>query len=196
MKKTSFLALLWACAASLIAQDVTYNKTVDEIWGGRVFMELNGQYAGVSRKDAGIAWPTNDKTVMVYCLRVPRMNVRADAVFTPKAGRTVTFNLRVVKASTGEVITEHTSQMQCKTSLEQTMEIMPDLVFPADTWYRFEITCPKCGNSPNCASNVNQRWPWAIPPSSWLPAYICTPMPPQTKMPLAVNLMTGFIRRV
>lgn len=146
MKKTSFLALLWACAASLIAQDVTYNKTVDEIWGGRVFMELNGQYAGVSRKDAGIAWPTNDKTVMVYCLRVPRMNVRADAVFTPKAGRTVTFNLRVVKASTGEVITEHTSQMQCKTSLEQTMEIMPDLVFPADTWYRFEITCPK-GNS-------------------------------------------------
>ena len=120
-----------------------YNKTVDEIWGGRVFMELNGQYAGVSRKDEPITWPSNDKTVMVYCLRVPRLNVRADAVFTPRAGKTVTFNLRVVKASTGEVITEHTSQVECKNATEQTLEILPDFVFPSDTWYRFEITCPK-----------------------------------------------------
>lgn len=146
MKKISLLTLLWVCTVSLFAQDVTYNKTVDEIWGGRVFMELNGKYAGVSRKDAGIAWPTNDKTTMVYCLRVPRGHVRADAVFTPRVGRTVTFNLRVVQASSGEVITEHTSSLACKTATEQTLEILPDTIFPSDTWYRFEITSPK-GNT-------------------------------------------------
>lgn len=146
MKKNSFLALLWICTTFLLAQDITYNNTVDEIWGGRVFMELDGQYAGVSRKDEGIAWPANDKTVMVYCLRVPRANVRADVVFTPRYGKTVSFNLRVVKASTGEVITEHTSQLECKTTAEQTLEIMPNVAFQTDTWYRFEITSPR-GNA-------------------------------------------------
>ena len=143
MKKFSFLAVLFFCATALFAEDITYNKTVDEIWGARVFMELNGGYAGVSRKDEGIAWPSNDKTVMVYCLRVPRGHVRADAVFTPRAGRTVTFYLRVVMASTGEVITEDTCTVACKSSAEQTAEIMSDVTFPTDTWYRFEITSPK-----------------------------------------------------
>ena len=116
--KIFVFALLWACAYSLSAQEITYNKNVDEIWGGRVFMELNGKYAGVSRNDAGISWPTNDNTVMVYCLRVPRGHVRADAVFTSRSGRKVTFNLRVVMASTGEVVTENTCSMDYKTSAE------------------------------------------------------------------------------
>ena len=146
MKKITLLTLLLVSTVSVFAQDITYNKTVDEIWGGRVFMELNGGYAGVSRKDEPITWPSNDKTVMVYCLRVPRGHVRADAVFTPRAGRTVTFYLRVVQASTGDVITEDTCKVTCKTSAEQTAEIMPDIVFPSDTWYRFEITSPK-GNT-------------------------------------------------
>ena len=145
--KIFVFSLLLACAFSLSAQEITYNKNVDEIWGGRVFMELNGKYAGVSRTDAGISWPTNDKTVMVYCLRVPRGHVRADAVFTSRSGRKVTLNLRVVMCSTGEVVTENTCSMDYKTSAEQTLEILPDFVFPADTWYRFEITCPKGSTS-------------------------------------------------
>ncbi|MBO7067477.1 MAG: discoidin domain-containing protein [Bacteroidaceae bacterium] len=143
--KTHFLTVaLLSCVTSLLAQDITYSSTVDEIWGGRVFMELDGQYAGTSRQDTYTTWPTNDQTVMVYCLRVPKAHVRADVVFSPKAaGRTVTFNLRVVRASTGEVVTEHTSTIACTSSAEQTAELMPDFVFPADTWYRFEITSPK-----------------------------------------------------
>ena len=146
MKINFLLAFLCTCTISLFAQDITYNKTVDEIWGGRVFMELNGKYAGVSRIDEGIAWPTNDRTVMVYCLRVPRSHVRADVVLTPRAGRTVTFNLRVVQANTGEVITENTCSLTCKKAEEQTLELLPDFTFPSDTWYRFEITSPK-GNT-------------------------------------------------
>ena len=90
MKRISLFTLLWGFTFLLFAQDVTYNKTVDEIWGGRVFMELNGRYAGVSRNDAGISWPTNDKTVMVYCLRVPRGHVRADAITAVSAIRSAT----------------------------------------------------------------------------------------------------------
>jgi hypothetical protein len=143
MKTYSLLSFFIVWVTALSAQDITYNKTVDEIWGGRVFMELNGQYAGVSRNDTYITWPSNDKTVMVYCLRVPKAHVRADVVFTPKAGKTVSFNLRVVQASTGEVITENTCSVECKSSEEKTIELLPDFVFPADTWYRFEITSPK-----------------------------------------------------
>ena len=147
MKVRCLLAFLFVFATTLLSQDITYNKTVDEIWGGRVFMELDGQYAGVSRNDTYINWPTNDKTVMVYCLRVPRGHIRADAIFTSKARKTVTFNLRVVKASTGEVMTEHTSQLECKAAAEQTLEIMPDFTFQVDTWYRFEITSPQGSNT-------------------------------------------------
>lgn len=143
MKNLSLFAAILSCAASLFAQDITYNKTVDEIWGGRVFMELDGNYAGVSRNDTYITWPTNDKTVMVYCLRVPKAHVRCDVVFTPKPGKAVTFNLRVVQASTGEVITENTCKVDYTSTEEQTAELMPDVVFPSDTWYRFEITSPK-----------------------------------------------------
>lgn len=145
--KTYFLlfAILFI-PVSLFGQDITYNSTVDEIWGGRVFMELDGNYAGVSRNDTYITWPANDKTVMVYCLRVPRAHVRADVVFTPKSGKTVTFNLRVVRANTGEEVLTNTVSVECKTSAEQTIELLPDFLFPADTWYRFEITSPR-GNA-------------------------------------------------
>lgn len=143
MKNYSWLVAFMLCTVATSAQDITYNSTVDEIWGGRVFMELDGKYAGVSRNDTYITWPTNDKTVMVYCLRVPKGHVRADVVFTPKGKKTVKFNLRVVQANTGEVITEDSCTVKCTSTAEVTAELMPDLVFPTDTWYRFEITSPK-----------------------------------------------------
>ena len=180
MKKRFLLAILCTCTISLFAQDITYNKTVDEIWGGRVFMELNGKYAGVSRIDEGIAWPTNDRTVMVYCLRVPRSHVRADVVFTPRAGRTVTFNLRVVQANTGEVITENTCSLTCKKAEEQTLELLPDFTFPSDTWYRFEILHKE----------------WGIRLSLWPLVFICTATPVQTRVLLQVKHTIGFIRKV
>jgi hypothetical protein len=146
MKIQILLILFLQCAISAFAEGIVYNKTVDEIWGARVFMELNGKYAGVSRNDEAITWPSNDKTVMVYCLRVPKSHVRADVVFTPRSGKTVTFNLRVVQASNGNVITENTCTVNCKSSAETIAELMPDIAFPSDTWYRFEITSPK-GNT-------------------------------------------------
>lgn len=138
---------------SLVAQDITYNSTVDEIWAGRVFKELDGKYAGTSRSDSYTTWPSNDKTVMVYCLRVPKAHVRADAVLAPRSGKQVTLNLRVVNANTGEEVLTHTATTTNTSAVEQTVEIMPDFVFPADTWYRFEITSP---NGNNCMSRFSK----------------------------------------
>lgn len=146
MKTTTLFLSLILMSLFAMAQDITYNKTVDEIWAGRVFKELDGKYAGTSRSDNYTTWPSNDKTVMVYCLRVPKGHVRADAVYTPRAGRNVTFNLRVVRANTGEEITVYTSSRAATSAKEDTLEIMPDVNFPADTWYRFEITSPN-GNT-------------------------------------------------
>ena len=154
MKTYAFIVAFFLCSICVLAQDITYNKTVDEIWGGRVFMELDGKYAGTTRNDTYTTWPTDDRTVMVYCLRVPKGHVRADVVFTPRAGKTITFNLRVVRASTGELITENTCSVECKTSAEQTVELLPDFEFPADTWYRFEVISPR-GNS-----NISQFTKW------------------------------------
>lgn len=142
MKTTTFFIALFLSFISVTAQDITYNKTVDEIWAGRVFKELDGKFAGTSMSNNYTTWPSNDKTVMVYCLRVPKGHVRAEAVYTPRSGRKVTFNLRVVRANTGEEIMTHTASRTATAAREDTLEIMPDVNFPADTWYRFEITSP------------------------------------------------------
>lgn len=143
MKTTFILLLMHLTAMTVFAQDIKYNSKVDEIWGGRVFKELDGKFAGTSMSGSYTTWPSNDRTVMVYCLRVPAGHVRADALITPRSGKTVTFNLRVVRASTGEVITEQTSSFTAASSAEQTVELMSDTQFPKDAWYRFEITSPQ-----------------------------------------------------
>ena len=36
MKTYAFIVAFFLCSICVLAQDITYNKTVDEIWGGRV----------------------------------------------------------------------------------------------------------------------------------------------------------------
>ncbi|MCR5138769.1 MAG: DUF3472 domain-containing protein [Bacteroidaceae bacterium] len=144
MKKTYILLLLmFAAAAQSLAVD--YQTTVDKIWGGRNFQELNGACFGVNRTDGPTAWPQgSDGVTVVYALRVPAGHVRADILLTPRIGRTATVNLAVVCPETGDTITTHTAVSDSTQARgEQRLELMPDVVFPRDTWYRFELTTPQ-----------------------------------------------------
>jgi len=144
MKKTLFyLLLLFVPAVRMLAVD--YQPTVDKIWGGRNFQELDGAYFGVSRTDGPTAWPQGaDGVTVVYALRMPAGHVRADILLTPRIGRTATLNLTVVCPDTGDTITTHTAVSDSTQARgEQRIELMPDVVFPRDTWYRFELTTPQ-----------------------------------------------------
>lgn len=142
MKRTLLLIVLFSMSFTLSAVD--YYPTVDVVWGGRCFQELDGQYFDVHRTDAAISWPQGaDGVTVVYCLRVPAGHVRADILLTPRISRTATLRLTVVCPETGDTITTHTAVSDSTQARgEQRVELMPDVVFPRDTWYRFELTTP------------------------------------------------------
>ena len=141
--KQTLLILLFALLP-FTAYSVDYRPTVDVVWGGRCFQELDGQYFDVHRTDAAIGWPQGAEGVtVVYCLRVPAGHVRADILLTPRISRTATVQLAVVCPETGDTITTHTAVSDSTQARgEQRVELMPDVVFPRDTWYRFELTTP------------------------------------------------------
>ena len=141
--KQTLLILLFALQP-FTAQSVDYRQTVDVVWSGRCFQELDGQYFDVHRTDAAIGWPQGAEGVtVVYCLRVPAGHVRADILLTPRISRTATVQLAVVCPETGDTITTHTAVSDSTQARgEQRVELMPDVVFPRDTWYRFELTTP------------------------------------------------------
>ncbi len=143
MKQT--LLLLFSALLPFTVHSVDYRPTVDVVWGGRCFQELDGQYFAVHRNDAAIGWPQGaDGVTVVYCLRVPAGHVRADILLTPRISCTAIVQLAVVCPETGDTITTHTAVSDSTQARgEQRIELMPDVVFPRDTWYRFELTTPE-----------------------------------------------------
>ena len=138
------LLILLSILMPLTVLAVDYHSTIDKIWGGRCFQELDGQFFDVHRTDAALGWPQGaDGVTVVYCLRVPAGHVRADILLTPRMGRTSTIQLTVVCPETGDTITTHIATSDSTQARgEQRLELMPDVVFPRDTWYRFELTTP------------------------------------------------------
>ncbi len=140
--KKSFLmfALMTLCMAMPSYAD--WQAKTDTIWPGRHYRELNGIASGSQRSNSYISWSYTEGTVLVYGIHFPKGHVRADALFTCKSGRNVTFGVRIVHPATGTVVLDNTATSTTTTTAEQTMEIMPDTEMPYDGWYRFELTCP------------------------------------------------------
>ena len=142
--KQILLVLLSFVLIPLTVHPIDYQPNIDKIWGGRCFQELDGRFFDVHRADAAIGWPQGaDGVTVVYCLRVPAGHVRADILLTPRMGQTATVQLTVVCPETGDTITTHTAISDpTQERGEQHIELMPDVVFPGDAWYRFELTTP------------------------------------------------------
>ena len=196
MKQTLFL-LLFALLPHLAVCAVDYQPTVDKIWGGRNFQELDGSYYGVQRSDGPMAWPQGaDGVTVVYCLRVPAGHVRADILLTPRIGRVATLALTVVCPETGDTITTHTLVSDSTQARgEQRLELMPDVVFPRDTWYRFELTTPERTSIRQVNYMEFQREAAQAVGDSPIPLYTCFLITPPTGMPPRASRTTGFIWR-
>jgi len=147
MKKTLLITTM-LLMASASAPAIDYQSTTDKVWGGRCFQELDGRFFDSKRTDGALGWPQGaDGVTVVYCLRVPAGHVRADIVMTPRVGRTAEIRLAVVSPETGDTITTHVAMSDStQTRGEQTFELMPDVVFPYDGWYRFELSTPERTN--------------------------------------------------
>ena len=141
--KQRFIALAFLALACVMPSYATdWQAKTDTIWPARHYRELYGEATGSQRSNTYINWNYTEGTVLVYGIHFPTGHVRADAVFTAKSGRKVTFGVRIVHPATGTVVLDNTTTSTRTTTAAQTMEIMPDTEMPYDGWYRFELTCP------------------------------------------------------
>ncbi len=121
-------------------------QATDVIYGNCHYREIEGRYAGVRKNDNGITYTTfetDDRITLVYCLRIPRANVSGSALLTPKVNGDVTLNVRVKNCETDEVLLEHSVTQACTRNEATSLEIIPEMYFPAGTWYRVEIQAPE-----------------------------------------------------
>lgn len=128
--------ILMLCCSELIGQN--YNTTPDIIYGQRCYKETDGVYVGHGDKNGtgAIAWPSNNNTQLVYYLHIPVGNIKMYAHITPKT--TCALRLKVTDPETSSIIYETEEGATGKQSTK--IEIIPNLYFKQDKWYRFEFS--------------------------------------------------------
>lgn len=117
-------------------------QATDVIFGNCHYRELNGAYAGYRKTESYTTFETDDRITLVYCLRIPRATVSASALITPAKTDDITLNVRVVDCETMEVLYDGSKTQACNKNEATSIEIIPSMDFPKDTWYRVEIQAP------------------------------------------------------
>ena len=117
-------------------------QATDIIYGNCHYREIEGRYAGYRKTESYTTFETDDRITLVYCLRIPRDSVAGYAVLTPKVTGDITLNVRVKDCETDEVLLEQSVTQACTKSSNASLEIIPKMKFPSDTWYRVEIQAP------------------------------------------------------
>jgi len=118
-------------------------QATDIIYGNCHYREIEGRYAGYRKTESYTTFETDDRITLVYCLRIPRANVSGSALLTPKTTGDITLNVRVKNCETDEVLLEHSVTQACTRNEATRLQIIPEMSFPADTWYRVEIQAPE-----------------------------------------------------
>lgn len=126
----------------LMLVGVLQMQATDIIYGNCHYREIEGRYAGYRKTESYTTFETDDRITLVYCLRIPRDSVAGYAVLTPKVTGDITLNVRVKDCETDEVLLEQSVTQACTKSSNASLEIIPKMKFPSDTWYRVEIQAP------------------------------------------------------
>lgn len=130
------------CTFVLMLVGALQLQATDIIYGNCHYREIEGRYAGIRKTESYTTFETDDRITLVYCLRIPRATVSGSALLTPKVNGDVTLNVRVKNCETDQVLLEHSVTETCTRSQATSLQIIPEMTFPADTWYRVEIQAP------------------------------------------------------
>ena len=126
----------------LVLLSIMQMQATDKIYGNCHYREIEGRYAGYRKTESYTTFETDDRITLVYCLRIPRATVSGSAKLTAKVAGDITLNVRVKNCETEEVLLEHSVTQTFTRGSTASMEIIPEMSFPSDTWYRVEIQAP------------------------------------------------------
>lgn len=130
----------------LMLLGVLQMQATDVIYGNCHYREVEGRYAGYRKTESFTTFESDDRITLVYCLRIPKATVSGSAKLIPKVTGDITLNVRVKNCETDEVLLDQSVTQACTRGRTTSLEIIPEMNFPADTWYRVEIQAPE-GNA-------------------------------------------------
>ena len=134
--KQHFLSLV------LMLLGILQMQATDVIYGDCHYREIEGRYAGYRKTESYTTFETDDRITLVYCLRIPKATVSGYAKLTPRVTDDITLNVRVKNCETDAVLLDHSVTAPCTKGTTEVLEIIPEMSFPTDTWYRVEIQAP------------------------------------------------------
>lgn len=124
------------------AQVYKNSSNPDKMWGRYCYRELNGRwYDAQTSETAMTSMPSNNGMVLAYYYRIPAGHVRADIVWTNTYARFAKVNVKVIYPHTGQVLGEGSFGNSEIASKEHVDDLFGDIYFPADDFYRIELSC-------------------------------------------------------
>ena len=141
MKRILLTLVALVALSAAYAQSYQNLNNPDKVWGRYCYRELNGRwYDAQTFETAMTSMPTNNDMVLAYYYRIPAGNVRADVVWQNTYGRFAKVKVKVVYPHTGQVLGEGEFGNTEIASKERTNDLFGNIRFPADDFYRIELT--------------------------------------------------------
>lgn len=140
MKIITALAMT-LCAVATNAQN--WQDNTETFWGNYCYRELDGKWHDALTDDKVMtSMPDDNNTVIAYYWRIPEGKVRADITWTNNYARYAKMHVRVIRPATGEVLCENDFGNTTFKAEERTDDFFGTIDFPADEFYRVEVTSP------------------------------------------------------
>lgn len=141
MKRFFISILTLLCIGLADAQVYKNQNEPDKMWGKYCFRELNGKwYDALTSEAAMTSMPTSNEMILAYYYRIPAGHVRADIIWQNVYARFAKVNVKVIYPQTGQVLGEGSFGNTEIASKERIHDLFGDINFPADDFYRIELS--------------------------------------------------------
>ncbi len=142
MKLRKFFSIMAALMIYGTATAQTYQSTTDVIYGQRCFVEVGGKHYDTGDKNGtgSFYWPSRSDAQVCYYLHVPDGYISMSAFVSTKTSAPL--RLRVTDPDNNKMIVENEMTTSGGSSNAE-LQLIKDVKFPADKWYRFEFTSSK-----------------------------------------------------
>lgn len=154
----AFLALL---ATTVDAQN--YRNVTDTIWGKNYSAEIDGHATKECSDQHAklLSYPTKPSEAvgeqhLCYYVHIPEGHVKADLVMKTRNNRYPTMQLVLSNPVSGDTLLVNRVKCTVGNGVD-TLALLPDMVFPEDTWYRLELSCVDQASVPRAVAEI---WYW------------------------------------
>ena len=136
-----------------------WQTTTDKMWGNYCYREKNGKwYDAQTSKSMMSSMPGSEDIRLAYYWRIPKGKVRADIVWANNFARFASMNITLTYPETGDTLAVNTVSNTAIQSATHTDDLFGKVVdFPADDFYRVEISSPKWSYIKNIQHFLFQR---------------------------------------